>query len=95
MVTDCRRPATRVTRRTLWPPAYRATTARRTRPASSVLVRDGAIVAVGEAAPEGAEIAFFSQLNASKPWHRAVAWVALFVMFGVPVLLRILDWLHV
>ena len=85
MVTGCRRLATPVTRRTPWPPAY----------PRHYGTPDAARIGLDRNTPEGAEIAFFSQLNASKPWHRAVAWVALFVMFGVPVLLRIMDWLHV
>ena len=56
---------------------------------------DAARIGLDRNTPEGAEIAFFSQLDASKPWHKAVAWLALFVMFGVPVLLRVMDWLQV
>ena len=56
---------------------------------------DAARLGLDRNTPEGAEIAFFSQLDGSNPWHKAVAWLALFLMFGVPVLLRIMDWLHV
>ncbi len=85
MVTGCRRRATPVTRTTRWQsacPRHYGTP-------------DAARIGLDRNTPEGAEIAFFSQLNGSKPSHRVVAWVALFLMFGVPVLLRLMDWLHV
>jgi hypothetical protein len=56
---------------------------------------DAARIGLDKNTPEGAEIAFFSHLNGSKPSHKVVAWIALFLMFGVPVLLRLMDWLRV
>lgn len=56
---------------------------------------DAARIGLDRNTPEGAEIAFFSQLNGRKASHKAVAWLALFVMFGVPVLLRLMDWLQI
>ncbi|MEP6817430.1 MAG: hypothetical protein ABI873_17960 [Marmoricola sp.] len=41
---------------------------------------------------EGAQLAFFSQLSPSKRSHKAVAWMALFLLVGLPLLLSISHW---
>jgi hypothetical protein len=43
---------------------------------------------------EGAWVQLASSLDGTKPLHRATAWVLLFVIVGLPVLLRLLNWLH-
>ncbi|MDQ6641913.1 MAG: hypothetical protein M3Y66_05390 [Actinomycetota bacterium] len=40
---------------------------------------------------EGAQLHFFSNLSPNKLLHKTVAWVALFLMFGLPLLLRLRD----
>lgn len=40
---------------------------------------------------EGAQLHFFSNLKPSRPTHKLVAWVALILMFGLPLLLSALD----
>jgi hypothetical protein len=56
---------------------------------------DAARIGLDRNTPEGAEIAFFAHLSGSRTSHKVVAWIALFLMFGVPILLRLMDWLHV
>lgn len=40
---------------------------------------------------EGAQLHFFSNLKPGKPSHKIVAWVALVLMFGLPLLLSALN----
>jgi hypothetical protein len=43
---------------------------------------------------EGAQLHFFSNLSPAKPSHKVVAWVALFLMFGLPLIFRLGDLFH-
>lgn len=43
---------------------------------------------------EGAQVHFASSLDSSKASHRAVAWTILFLMFGLPLLLQVLQFLR-
>ena len=38
---------------------------------------------------EGAQLHFFSHLTPSRPSHKLVAWVVLFLMFGLPLLVQL------
>lgn len=40
---------------------------------------------------EGAQLHFFSNLSPANPSHKLVAWVALFLLFGLPLLIRLSD----
>lgn len=40
---------------------------------------------------EGAQLHFFSNLKPGRPSHKFVAWVALVLMFGLPLLLSLLN----
>ncbi len=42
---------------------------------------------------EGAWVMMASSLDSSKLSHKAVAWVLLLVLVGLPVLIRLADWL--
>ncbi|MGI9155870.1 MAG: hypothetical protein ACR2FG_04440 [Marmoricola sp.] len=43
---------------------------------------------------EGAQLHFFSNLDSRRITHKLVAWVALFLMFGLPLLLSIAQWMR-
>ena len=43
---------------------------------------------------EGAWVHFASSLDGSNPVHKSVAWLLLLAMIGLPLLFRLLDWLH-
>lgn len=43
---------------------------------------------------EGAQVAFVSALDGSKPRHRRAAWLVLFLLFGLPLLLTVIGLLR-
>ena len=43
---------------------------------------------------EGAWVSFAAGLDSTKTLHRLTAWALLMVIVGIPVLLRLLAWLH-
>lgn len=41
--------------------------------------------------PQGAELAFVSSLRGTRRSHRVIAWVILMVMFGIPLLIAVIQ----
>jgi hypothetical protein len=43
---------------------------------------------------EGAWVQFAASLDGAKSLHKTIAWVLLLMIFGLPMLFRLLAWLH-